>query len=65
MPKMKSNRAAAKRFKRTGSGKLRRSKATAGHFLEKKTAKQKRRLRHSALVSKSDEKRVRRLLPTL
>lgn len=63
MPKMKSNRAAAKRFKRTGSGKLKRNKATAGHFLTKKTAKRKRRLRQPALVSKSDRKRIERLLP--
>jgi large subunit ribosomal protein L35 len=63
MPKMKSNRAAAKRFKRTGSGKLTRNKATAGHFLTKKSAKRKRKLRQSALVSKSDRKRVQRLLP--
>jgi large subunit ribosomal protein L35 len=63
MPKMKSNRAAAKRFKRSGSGKLKRNKATAGHFLTKKTAKRKRKLRQSALVSKSDRKRVERLLP--
>ncbi len=63
MPKMKSNRAAAKRFKRTGTGKLKRNKATAGHFLTKKTAKRKRKLRQSALVSKSDRKRIERLLP--
>ena len=64
MPKMKSNRAAAKRFTRTGTGKARRNKATAGHFLTKKTAKQKRNLRKSTLVHKSDQKRVQRLLPS-
>ncbi|MCK4857419.1 MAG: 50S ribosomal protein L35 [candidate division Zixibacteria bacterium] len=63
MPKMKSNRAAAKRFKRTGSGKLKRNRATAGHFLTKKNSKLKRKLRQSTLVHPSDRKRVERLLP--
>ncbi len=63
MPKMKSNRAAAKRFSRTGKGKLKRNKATAGHFLTKKTTKRKRTLRKSTLVHKSDVKRLSRLLP--
>jgi large subunit ribosomal protein L35 len=63
MPKMKSNRAAAKRFKRTGTGKLKRNRATAGHFLTKKSAKRKRNLRQSTLVSRNDRKRIERLLP--
>jgi large subunit ribosomal protein L35 len=62
MPKMKTNRSAAKRFKKTGSGKYRRNRAYKSHILTKKTTKRKRRLRHSTLVSKADEKRVRRLL---
>lgn len=63
MPKIRSNRAAAKRFKRTGSGKFKRNKATAGHFLTKKTAKRKRALRQSTIVDKSDAGRLERLLP--
>ncbi|MDX1579564.1 MAG: 50S ribosomal protein L35 [Gemmatimonadota bacterium] len=62
MPKMKTNRAAAKRFKKTGTGKYRRQRAYRSHILTKKDAKRKRRLRQGALVSKADEKRVRRLL---
>jgi large subunit ribosomal protein L35 len=63
MPKMKTNRGAAKRFKATGSGKIRRNKAFASHILTKKTAKRKRQLRKSDLVDKSNEKGLRRLLP--
>ncbi len=63
MPKMKTNRAAAKRLKRTGSGKLSRGKAYKSHILTKKTTKRKRSLRQSTLVSKADEKRMNRLLP--
>ncbi len=63
MPKMKTNRAAAKRFKRTAKGKLRRRKAYHSHILTKKSSKRKRNLRKAALVSKADEKRMNRLLP--
>ncbi len=63
MPKMKTNRAAAKRLKRTGSGKLRRRKANKSHILTKKTRKRKRKLRQPTVVSKADEKRMKRLLP--
>lgn len=62
MPKMKTNRSAAKRFKKTASGKIRRQKANKSHILTKKRRKRKRKLRKPALVSKADEKRVRRLL---
>ena len=62
MPKMKTNRSAAKRFKKTGSGKFKRNRAGKSHILTKKKTKRKRRLRHSTTVSKADEKRVRRLL---
>lgn len=63
MPKMKTNRAAAKRLKRTASGKLKRFKANHSHILTKKSRKRKRRLRHSDLVAKSDKKRMDRLMP--
>ena len=63
MPKMKTNRAAAKRFRFTASGKVKRSKAFANHILSKKSTKRKRNLRQGALVNKSDQKEVERLLP--
>jgi large subunit ribosomal protein L35 len=62
MPKMKSNRGAAKSFKKTGTGKYKRANAYKKHILTKKTTKRKRNLRHAALVSKSDHKRVDRML---
>lgn len=62
MPKMKSNRGAAKRLRKTGSGKIRRMRAYKSHILTKKDRKRKRRLRTATLVSKADEKRARRLL---
>ncbi len=64
MPKIKTNRGAAKRFKRTGGGKFKRSKAYRGHLFSKKSAKRKRRLRKSGLVDKADKNKVRRLLVT-
>lgn len=63
MPKMKTHKGAAKRFKKTGSGKFKRSRAYASHILEKKSPKRKRRLRKSSLVSSSETKRVLRMLP--
>lgn len=63
MPKMKTHRGAAKRFKKTGSGKFKRSRAYASHILEKKDPRRKRRLRKSTVVSVSDAKRLIRLLP--
>ncbi|HBQ85181.1 MAG TPA: 50S ribosomal protein L35 [Syntrophomonas sp.] len=63
MPKMKSNRAAAKRFKRTGSGKIKRSKAYGSHLLGHKSPKRKRNLRKSGLVSVAETKRISRLIP--
>ena len=62
MPKMKTNRSAAKRFSKTGSGKYKRNKAYRSHILTKKSPKRKRQLRKSTLVSKADVKRVKRLL---
>lgn len=63
MPKMKTHRGAAKRFKVTGSGKILRSKAFKSHILEKKTAKRKRNLRKSGLVAAADLKRMKKVLP--
>lgn len=63
MPKLKTHRGAAKRFKRTGSGKLSRRRAYASHNLGHKSKKRKRRLRQSTTVSPSDERRIGRLVP--
>lgn len=63
MPKMKTNRAAAKRLKRTASGRLKRHKANHSHILTKKDRKRKRRLRSSDMVAKVDMGRMNRLLP--
>ncbi len=63
MPKMKTKRGAAKRFKTTGSGKLKRSKAFTSHILTKKSTKRKRGLRQGAVVDASDFKGIRRILP--
>jgi large subunit ribosomal protein L35 len=62
MPKMKSKRGATKRFKVTGSGKVKRHHAFASHILTSKTKKRKRNLRKSALVSDANEKRVKQLI---
>ena len=63
MPKMKTSRAAAKRFKLTGSGKLKRNKAYKRHILTKKTTKRKRNLRKAALVDSTNEKNMKKILP--
>jgi len=63
MPKMKTNRAARKRFRYTGTGKVRRNKAHKSHILTKKSRKRKRRLRQSGIVDSANEKQVARLLP--
>ncbi len=62
MPKMKTHRGAAKRFKTTGTGKLRREQANTNHILEKKPAKRKRRLRGSTEVARADQDRINRML---
>jgi large subunit ribosomal protein L35 len=62
MPKMKSNRSAAKRFRLTAKGKIRRNHAYIRHILTSKTRKRKRRLRHSTLVSTADSQRIKQLL---
>jgi large subunit ribosomal protein L35 len=65
MPKMKTNRGAAKRFKTTGNGKIVRSKAFGNHILTKKTTKRKRRIRQSSLVDGTNMKNVKKLIPYL
>lgn len=63
MPKMKTSKAAAKRFKVTKSGKVKRKKAYASHIMTKKSAKRRRGLRRDKLADKSDLGRIKRLLP--
>jgi large subunit ribosomal protein L35 len=65
MPKMKTHRGAAKRIKKTGSGKLKRDHAYTSHLFANKSTKQKRKLSKSGLVSKSDYKRIRHLLDNI
>ncbi len=62
MPKMKTHKGAAKRFKKTGTGKLKRGHAYMSHLAPRKTQKQKRHLRKSAIVSAGDFKRIKSLL---
>jgi large subunit ribosomal protein L35 len=63
MPKIKTCRGAAKRFSLTKSGKVRRNKAFTSHILTSKSTKRKRNLRHSTLISKAEQRNVRRLIP--
>ena len=63
MPKMKTHRGAAKRLRKTGSGKLKRYKAYKSHILTKKSPKTKMNLRQSAVVSEGDARRIAQLLP--
>ena len=63
MPKIKTNRAAAKRFKKTGTGKIVYRKSFANHILTKKSTKRKRSLRQAQIIAKSDRKEIKRLLP--
>ena len=65
MPKLKTKRAAAKRFKVTGTGKLKRNKANKGHILTKKTTKRKRGLRKATMTDKTNEKNMKKILPYL
>ncbi|MCT7955952.1 MULTISPECIES: 50S ribosomal protein L35 [Laspinema] len=65
MPKLKTRKAAAKRFKATGSGKIKRRKAYKSHLLEHKSAARRNRLSKSALVSEQDEKNVHLMMPYL
>jgi large subunit ribosomal protein L35 len=63
MPKLKSHRGAAKRFRSTAGGRFKRSKAYKSHILTKKTTKRKRKLDTSTVVSASDQRRVEQMLP--
>ncbi|KAB8138222.1 50S ribosomal protein L35 [Gracilibacillus oryzae] len=63
MPKMKTHSGTAKRFKKTGSGKVKRSHAYTSHLFANKSQKQKRKLRKAAIVSAGDYKRIKQMLP--
>jgi len=63
MPKLKSHRGAAKRFKKTATGKFKRGSAGHAHILTSKSRKRKRGLRGTTLVSKADQKSLRKMLP--
>ena len=63
MPKQKTHKASAKRFKKTGTGKIKRSGVGRGHLLTSKSRKRKRNLRGGDLVDKSDVKRIQHLIP--
>lgn len=63
MPKLKTSRAAAKRFKKTGTGKLVRNKAYKSHILTKKTTKRKRNLRKAAMTDATNIKNMKKVLP--
>lgn len=65
MPKMKTNRAAAKRFKVTGTRKLKRMKANKSHILTKKSSKRKRDLRTATMTDKTNEQVMKKILPYL
>ena len=65
MPKMKTSRAAAKRFKVTGTGKLKRFKAYKRHILTKKSAKTKRNLRKATMMDATNVKNMKKILPYL
>ncbi len=65
MPKIKTRRGAAKRFKMTGTGKIRRGRAFRRHILTKMSSKRKRQLRRGTLVASADEAHIRRQLPYL
>ncbi len=63
MPKMKTKSGAAKRFRATGSGRIRRGKAGKQHIMVGKSANRLRKLKKNSMVDKSDEKRIKRLIP--
>jgi large subunit ribosomal protein L35 len=63
LPKIKTHRGAAKRFKVTKNGKVKRAKAYRGHLLTHKTSKRKRQLRKSAILTKADQKRIKKVIP--
>lgn len=63
MPKIKTSRSAAKRFRKTATGKIKRKKAFHSHILTKKSPKRKRNLRKSDLVSSADSARIKKMIP--
>ncbi|MCK4261944.1 50S ribosomal protein L35 [bacterium] len=63
MPKLKTKRGAAKRFRLTKSGRIKRKKAYAGHILTKKSSKRKRGLRQASVIGGADRKAIKRLMP--
>ncbi|MCE3020445.1 50S ribosomal protein L35 [Parvimonas micra] len=63
MAKMKTHRASAKRFKRTGTGKIKRFKAYKSHLTSKKSSKRIRNLRKSTVISSGDQKRINHMIP--
>ena len=63
MPKLKTNRAAAKRFTKTGTGKIKRYKCGKAHILTKKTTKRKRGLRKTSVADVTNQKQIKRLVP--
>lgn len=65
MPKLKTSRAAAKRFKKTGTGKLKRMRAFKTHILTKKSPKRKRNLRKSIVTDSTNVKNMKKILPYL
>lgn len=65
MPKVKTKRAAAKRFKKTASGKLKRNRAYKSHILTKKTTKRKRNLRQATITDATNVKNMKKILPYL
>lgn len=65
MPKLKTKKAAAKRFSKTGSGNLKRNKAFKSHILTKKTTKRKRNLRKAAMTDSTNVKNMKKILPYL
>ncbi len=65
MPKIKTNRSAAKRFKKTGTGQLKRMKAYKSHILTKKSTKRKRNLRKATLVGPTKVKNMKKIMPYL
>ncbi len=65
MPKLKTNKSAAKRFTKTGTGKLKRMRTGKQHMLTQKTTKMKRRLRHATMTDKANIKNMKKILPYL
>ena len=63
MPKLKTHSGAAKRFKKTGTGKVKRGHAFIRHILTSKTTKKKRKLDQSVVLAKADEKKIKRMIP--